>query len=101
MSHTEIEKIKLIIKKLPHSEHRVPYTYHHDYLRIHKFKEASRSDIAQLKNWTDIELWSTAFVSLVESIGIFAILDSLNNEDVKCLKKAKQITQTYIETQIN
>ena len=64
-----VEDIKYVISLLPHSESRVPYTYHHDYLRMKWNREYSRSEIAELKNWSEVELYSTALVELLNELG--------------------------------
>jgi hypothetical protein len=59
-----------VIKKLPHSEGRVPYTYHHDYLRmnVEKFKRRSRSFVASNHNEDDIELYAVALTQLLDGL---------------------------------
>ena len=65
-----VEDIKYLFTLLPHSESRVPYTYHHDYLRMKVYSGYSRSDIADLKNWSEVELYSTALVELLNELGV-------------------------------
>lgn len=92
-----IEDIKSVFKKLPHSEGRVPYTYHHDFLRTNVYHEASRSDIAKLKICTEEELYTTALVFLIESLSLYNIVTMLDEKQIKTVKDAKKITELYIE----
>ena len=88
------EQIESVIKKLPHSESRVPYTYHHDYLRLHVFKEASRANIAAKKCWSEEELYATALIGLLESA---TYLLTLSNEELDICRQAYQVCLAYIE----
>lgn len=51
-----------VISKLPHSEGRVPYSYHHDYLRMNvkKFKGCSRSEVASIHEENTDESYAVA-----------------------------------------
>ena len=87
---TAVDRIKELIAKLPHSEGRVPYTYHHDYLRKHCgfFKDASRSEVASYtKGECDtVDLYSCALLAIVEDCGAEKTVLALNNEDFGLLK---------------
>lgn len=66
----KLELIKETFKKLPHSETRVPYTYHHDYYRAHSpfFKDMSRGEVGQLTKYeTDLQRYSVALVQLLDN----------------------------------
>ena len=92
-----IEKIKTVIKKIPHSECRVPYTYHHDFLRYYVYSDYSRADIAGLKNWTEEELWATSLVSLIWGQSFFEMMCQLTLEDITICKHAKKVVDSYVE----
>ena len=82
-----------VIDKLPHSKSRVPYTYHHDYLRQHsKFhNQMSRSEVASSHTADDAELYAVALTQLLNEVGADAIYH-INSQDVFVCKKAKEIT---------
>ena len=86
-----------VIDKLPHSKSRVPYTYHHDYLRqnskIHS--GMSRSDVASLHTADDVELYAIALTQLLDELGSEAIYH-INSNDVLICKKAKEITDAAL-----
>ena len=86
-----------VIDKLPHSKSRVPYTYHHDYLRQHsKFHNGmSRSDIASSHTADDVELYAIALTQLLNEVGADAIYH-INSSDVLTCKKAKEITEVAV-----
>lgn len=92
-----IEKIKSVIKKIPHSECRVPYTYHHDFLRYYVYPDYSRGDVAGLKNWTEEELWATSLVGLIWGQSFFEIVRQLTFEDIKICEDAKKVVDSYVE----
>jgi len=93
---TAVDRIKELIAKLPHSEDRVPYTYHHDYLRNHCefFKNSSRSEVASYtKNeGDDVDLYSCALLKIIEDCGPEKTILKMNNEDFNltkaCIKRA-------------
>lgn len=83
-----------VIDKLPYSKSRVPYTYHHDYLREHSkiHNHMSRSEVASSSNTADdIELYAIALTQLLDETGADAIYH-INSDDVLICKKAKEIT---------
>lgn len=62
-----IEQIKKVISKIPHIEGRVPYTYHHDYLRAHctSYCKCSRADISKL-NKGEYELYALCLCEIID-----------------------------------
>ena len=86
-----------VIKKLPHSEGRVPYTYHHDYLRIHvnKFNGFSRSDVASNHIENEVELYAVALRQLLDELDFTDTMD-LTSEDIVVCKKAIKITDNVV-----
>lgn len=62
------DKFKRVIDKLPHSESRVPYTYHHDLLRMTpgKFYDKSRSEIASMHNHDEDQLYALSLVYIMK-----------------------------------
>lgn len=86
-----------VIDKLPHSKSRVPYTYHHDYLRQHSKAHSgmSRSDVASSHTADDVELYAIALTQILNEIGADAIYH-INSNDVFICKKAKEITDAAV-----
>jgi len=86
-----------VIDKLPHSKSRVPYTYHHDYLRYHStvFENMSRSEVASSHTADDDELYAVALTQLLGELGSDSIY-FLYPEDVLICKKAKEITDAAL-----
>ncbi len=86
-----------VIDKLPHSKTRVPYTYHHDYLRQHSkiHNGMSRSDVAGTHTSGDLELYAIALTQILDELGSEAIYH-INSEDVYVCKKAKEITDAEL-----
>ncbi len=86
-----------VIDKLPHSQSRVPYTYHHDYLRQHSIfhSQMSRSEVASSHTADDSELYAVALVQLLNEVGADAIRH-INSHDVLICKKAIEITDTAL-----
>lgn len=82
-----------VIDKLPHSKTRVPYTYHHDYLRMNteQFKFSSRSEIASEHREDDLELYAVSLIKILDGLGSTA-LKYINSKDVELCKKALEIT---------
>ena len=73
-SYTAVDRIKELIAKLPHAKGRVPYTYHHDYLRQHCgfYKGMSRSEVASYTadECDEVDLHSCALLKIVEDCGV-------------------------------
>lgn len=92
-----VSSILSVIDKLPHSRSRVPWTYHHDYLRQHceKFKGNSRNEVAHKTNYIDSEVYSIALIELLNELGSDAIWH-LRGDDILICKKAKAICDAAI-----
>lgn len=86
-----------VIAKLPHLKGRVPYTYHHDYLRINveKFNGSSRSEVAANHEENIDELYAVALVKLLDELN-FRDTMVLNNDDIVLYKKAVEITDNIV-----
>lgn len=89
-----LENIKNLIKKLPHSESRVPYTYHHDFLRTRLKSDDmcetisfSRSDIATLHNSNEEELYSLSLIQILDELGYESFI-CLDDNDLSVIKEA-------------
>ena len=94
--------IKNTIKQLPHSEGRVPYTYHHDYMRQNLFHGSSRSDIPNKNLSNDEELYAVALVQIVselDTIQLIHILDNSYWKDaiIEAIVEAEHITKRHID----
>lgn len=89
-----------VINKLPHSQYRMPYTYHHDYIVRHtaNYRSKSRSEVADdLRDViTDETLYATALISLLDDIGSKAF-DYLTYSDMDICKKAREVVKDYLE----
>lgn len=90
---------KKLIELVPHSVDRVPYTYHHDYIR-NVFPDLSRSDVAAMKNWSEEELYATALVGLLDSTEpLDAMMAFLPVQDsVHIIEHAKKIADAHLES---
>jgi hypothetical protein len=86
-----------VIDKLPHSKSRVPYTYHHDYLRQHSIIHIgmSRGEVAESHTADDVELYAIALVQLLDELGSTS-LAHISGGDVIIIKKAKDIADAAI-----
>jgi hypothetical protein len=95
---TFIEQVKKIISTLPHSEVRVPYTYHHDYLRMYcqKFYDASRADVAANHIENENELYAVALTYLLHTLSYENTYHIEGDEKEVCLK-AMAMTKHVIE----
>jgi hypothetical protein len=100
--HTEASNVlytllATVISKLPHSEGRVPYTYHHDYLRINvdKFKGCSRSEVASKHIENKDELYAVALTQLLDELN-FRNTMNLSSDDIDVCKKAIEITENVV-----
>ena len=106
MENITINEIKSVIEKLPHSKTRVPYTYHHDYLRIRcrLFLNASREYVANNHADTEIELFAICLVQILKNTNAIDAF-GLNSEDIavcnKCIEIAKKsILKHNIQTEL-
>ena len=86
-----------VISKLPHSEGRVPYTYHHDYLRMNvdKFKGCSRSEVASKHTENKDELYAVALTQLIDELD-FRDTMYLSSDDINVCWKAIGITESVV-----
>lgn len=87
-----------VINKLPHSKDRMPYTYHHDYLRLHskKHRGMSRSDVASSYTPSEEMLYAVALTQLVDELGSEVIKYVGLEEDWAICKEAKKIAENVI-----
>lgn len=87
-----------IISKLPHSEGRVPYTYHHDYCRmnVERFKGCSRSEVASSHMENIDELYAVALTQLLDELK-FSDIMGLSMEDIEICKFAIKITKDIVD----
>lgn len=93
-----VEQIKAIIAKLPCVvESRVPYTYHHDFLRTYcsTYHNYSRTDIAK-RNSGEYELYALALCEILCIIGVLDFtLMTFTDEDRaiirECVNFAKDL----------
>ena len=94
---TNIDCLLEVIDKLPHSKSRVPYTYHHDYLRQHSkvHHQMSRSDVSASHTADEVELYAIALTQLLNEVGSDSIYH-LDSADVLMCKKAKEITDAAV-----
>lgn len=93
-----LENFKSVFKKLPHSEGRVPYTYHHDYLRnnVCLFLDCSRGEIAAKHCENEMELYAVALTQLLGDLKFTDTMD-LNSDDIIICKKAIEITKAVVK----
>jgi hypothetical protein len=95
----DINSIKKVLEKLPHSQGRVPYTYHHDYLRTYSeaHKDMSRSDIAGSHDSNELELYACALDMVFMSLCGESPLSYLDIEDIQVLKDASVIADKVVK----
>lgn len=72
---TDLEFIKLLISKIPHDEERVPYIYHHDYIRsVNPLAKISRADVGEYVRKNEVRevmLYAAAYAQIFsESEGV-------------------------------
>jgi hypothetical protein len=89
-----------IINKFNVSQERIPYTYHHDYIRTHveNFKNESRSYIANYHRETKTEVYIVALTYVVETDTSNTVLSLSKDEQEfvkKCIEKTKVIVNSY------
>jgi hypothetical protein len=87
-----------VIKEIQHVPSRVPYTYHHDYLRTNspKFKNKSRGDVGQEHISNDLELYATALIYLFDMSGS-QVLEIMNDEEMGVSREAKKVVQGMLK----
>ncbi len=97
LRHDLYTLLATVISKLTHSEGRVPYTYHHDYLRINvdRFKGSSRSDVASNHIENKDELYAVALTQLLDELK-FQDTMNLSSDDIEICKKAIEITENVV-----
>jgi hypothetical protein len=83
------------------SNSRFPYTWHHDYVRTNGYKgySLSRSDVASMKNWSEDELYATAFLQgISEMDSATSIVLSANKEGLAdFITSCKAMATVYME----
>ena len=86
-----------VIDKLPHSKGRVPFTYHHDWLRSHSkhHNNMSRSEVASSHLENDIELYAVCLVQILDELAVSAFRH-IGNNDVSICKKAIEISENVL-----
>lgn len=94
------EFCKEVFEMIPHSETRVPYTYHHDYLRplTTKLGERllSRGDIAFLtRGSSDAERYATALLFVVDTLDAKSLL-TIPHDYAKILVDLHVFVDDYI-----
>jgi len=93
-----IKELKEICKIIPHSESRMPYTYHHDAIRVFTRDKTgvlhSRSDIAGISSNTSQEELYT--------IALFHVLNDLKPVDWLCIpsKYIQDLKDIYLTAQL-
>jgi len=94
-----VQEYKNVISKLPHSDSRVPYTYHHYFIRMNSemHNAKSRSDVAHLKVFTDEELYATALVEIITECGGLAVVDALNQQDLYIARDAVKVCDAALK----
>ena len=99
MEKLPIIKLKSVIDKFPVSGERVPYTYHHDYLRnnVDKFMGMSRAYVAENHKENQTELYMTTLVYLIEQNPdvILYLNDDERGVCKKSLKFMKKLNKRY------
>lgn len=96
------DNVEALLAYLPVSPSRVPYTYHHDYLRtqVEKYSGMSRSEVANLTTGeSEDELYAFCFLGSLRELDEFGIL-FLNTPELRELfydvtKKARDILQNF------
>lgn len=96
------EQVLYLCKFIVHSESRMPYTYHHDYLINHgDMSYFSRSQIAELDDFSDDELYSIAFLQLLEHRSGADIILSINSENLCICKNVVEVGKKIFEEKYN
>ena len=92
-----------VINKIPHLPTRVPYTYHHDYLRLNhsSYEGLSRSDVAGLHCATEDELYAVALIEICSNVSLNDIIQqgglTIFQSDWEIIKKARELTGEYLK----
>jgi hypothetical protein len=89
-----IKVYKDVISRFKHSEHRVPYTYHHDYYRLYVDKIGlSRSEVAELFEGCSQEQLYAATLSYLTLNALHESIENLTENDLIICKKALVYTK--------
>lgn len=87
-----IERLKELAHNLPHSQGRMPYTYHHDAIRIFVQEKTgelpSRSDISELTS-NEEELYTIALYQVMKDLTPLSWLE-IEREYMQDLKEVYQ-----------
>ena len=89
MQISTIKQIKSVISKFPHIKDRVPYTYHHDWIReyVPDYYGCSREEIAALKS-DEYELYALALMEIIRGVSHYdLVLLELSNEDRNIIRE--------------
>ena len=92
------DKVLSEIAHIPHSPGRVPYTYHHDFVRQRLYdKGLSRSDVAKMPASED-ELYACCYLQILTDIPYEdAVMYGVNIGTVReCIAIAKSHVQNLI-----
>jgi len=94
----KIKDILDVIEELPHSDGRVPYTYHHDHLRQHSkaHKDMSRSQVAEMHTEDNLELYAVCLTQILQEVG-HEVIYLLDKKEIDICESCKEITQSVIE----
>lgn len=89
------EQVLYLCRFILNCESRMPYTYHHDYLREHGkgMENMSRGDIAAIEEFDDDELYSIAFLQLLEHRSGADIILSINSDIIDIAKNVVNVGQ--------
>jgi hypothetical protein len=94
------KQIKSVIKKLPHSEYLVPFTYHHNYLRGNCPALAgwSRADIANSTvKFDNQELYALALCQIIDLADPFDIvLTVFTDEDRAIIRECTTLAKERV-----
>lgn len=94
------KQIKSVIKKFPHSEVRVPFTYHHDYLRGNCPALAgwSRADIANSTvKFDNQELYALALLQIIdETYPCDIVLTAFTDEDRAIIRECTTLAKERV-----
>lgn len=94
------KQIKSVIKKLPHSEYLVPFTYHHNYLRGNCPALAgwSRADIANSTvKFDNQELYALALCQIIDLADPFDIvLTAFTDEDRAIIRECTTLAKERV-----
>lgn len=94
------KQIKSVIKKFPHSEDRMPFTYHHDYLRGNCPALAgwSRADIANSTvKFDNQELYALALLQIIdETYPCDIVITAFTDEDRAIIRECTTLAKERV-----